>query len=134
MFERMLDQSHEPSRDEFEEYCGQAKERLRELDAFLSRLGAENLLRFPYGKQYGWGVKYHKKSKHICDVFAEKDAFTVMLRLTNRQFEDAYGDLNEQTKAAVDGKYPCGDGGWIHARILSDRDLADAKKLLSLKF
>ena len=33
----------------------------------------------------------------------------------------------------IDNKYPCGNGGWVHYRVLSEEDLDDAKLLLSAK-
>lgn len=88
MHERMLDKQHQPTMDQFLEHCGKARELFQVLDAYLTDdLKTEKMLRFPYGNSYGWGMKYALKSKHICDVFAEKDAFTVMLRLSNKQFE-----------------------------------------------
>ncbi len=56
-----------------------------------------------------------------------------MLRMDNRQYEAVYDDLLPYTKEVIDGKYPCGDGGWIHYRILCREHLEDAKKLLDQK-
>jgi len=91
-------------------------------------------LRFPYGKGYGWGYKYFVKSKHICDIFAEKDAFTIMLRLTNKDMDDESDSLGDSGKMWIKNKYPCGDGGWFNCRILNEEDLKDAKRLLDLKY
>lgn len=134
MHERMLDKQHQPTMDQFLEHCGKARELFQVLDAYLTDdLKTEKMLRFPYGNSYGWGMKYALKSKHICDVFAEKDAFTVMLRLSNKQFETCYDQLTDDTKEYIDHKYPCGDGGWIHDRVLTEQHLVDIKKLLQLK-
>ncbi len=134
MYERMLDKQHQPTMDQFLEHCGKAREMFQVLDEYLTDdLKAEKMLRFPYGNSYGWGMKYAIKSKHICDVFAEKDAFTVMLRLSNKQFETCYDQLADDTKECIDHKYPCGDGGWIHDRVLTEQHLIDIKKLLQLK-
>lgn len=40
----------------------------------MEELKIEKLMRFPYGNSYGWGMKYFIKNKHVCDIFAEKDA------------------------------------------------------------
>lgn len=50
-------------------------------------------IRFPYGNKYGWSIAYRKKKKLICDVFAEDNAFTVMLRLSGKQFASVYDEL-----------------------------------------
>lgn len=134
MHERMLDKQHEPTYEEFVEYCGNCKNLFKEADFFLIKeLKAEKVMRFPYGKSYGWGMKYFIKSKHICDIFAEKDAFTVMIRLTDIQFEEIYNEVNTYTREYINNKYPCGSGGWIHYRVLTECHLEDMKKILQLK-
>ncbi|MDD4292189.1 MAG: DUF3788 domain-containing protein [Clostridia bacterium] len=120
--------------DEFSDYCGESKSLLLRLNDYLqSKLGLVAELRFPYGNSYGWGVKYAKKSRHICDVFAENGSFTVMLRLTNAQCEQLYPDLTDYAKECIDRKYPCGEGGWLNCRILTEQQLCDATKMLALK-
>lgn len=79
------------------------------------------------------GLKYFIKSKHICDIFAEKDAFSVMLRLSDRQFSSVYHGVSEYSKQLIDGRYPCSDGGWIHYRVLTPDHLQDIKVMLQLK-
>lgn len=134
MYERMLDKQQKPTNEEFVNYLGNLKIIFEQLDVFLSdEFGADKLLRFPYGNKYGWSFKYSIKNKHICDIFAEKDAFTVMLRLTNKQFISVYNNLSEYTKQFIDNKYPCGDGGWIHYRVINADDFEDAKTMLRLK-
>ena len=134
MYERMLDKGKRPSLEEFISYCGDGKELIDDLNVFLTdNMGLEKLLRFPYGNNYGWSIKYSLKNKHICDVFAEKDAFTVMIRLDNSQYETAYNNLLPYTQEFIDNKYPCGNGGWIHYRVLTKEHLEDIKILLQLK-
>lgn len=134
MYERMLDKQQKPDIAAFVAYCGERGSLFTELDdRLVNALQAERLLRFPYGNAYGWGMKYSVKSKHICDVFAEKDAFCVMLRLTDKQFAQVYDGLADCTKACIDNKYPCGNGGWIHYRVLTRRHLEDIEKLLMAK-
>lgn len=134
MYERMLDKQHQPTMDEFTAYCGASKILFEEINNYLlSELNADQQLRFPYGNDYGWSLKYFMKNKHICDVFAEKDAFTVMLRLTNIQFKKVYNDVTDYTKKYIDNKYLCGEGGWIHYRVLTDEHSNDIKKMLKLK-
>ena len=134
MYERLLDKQTQPTLEAFYAHCGDAAPLLRELDAFLTELlGAPALLRFPYGNHYGWGLKYSRKKAHFCDVFAERGAFTIMVRLSNPQFESVYGTLKPYTQTFVDNKYPCGNGGYIHYRVLLPEHLEDAKALLAAK-
>lgn len=134
MYERMLDKQHTPSFEEFAQHCGERRELLESINDYLTdKLYAESILRFPYGNSYGWGIKYSIKSKHICDLFAETDAFTVMLRLTNVQYARAYDCLTDYGRELIDNKYPCGEGGWIHYRVLTEQQAEDVKRLLSIK-
>lgn len=134
MYERMLDGQTQPSYEEFTEYCGERKALLEKADDFLiNQLHAEKEMRFPYGKHYGWGLKYSLKRKHLCDIFAENGAFTVMLRLADSQFDKMYEGPLLETKKLIDNKYPCGSGGWIHYRVLTWQQLEDVFKMLRLK-
>lgn len=69
----------------------------------------------------------------MCNIFAEAGAFTVMLRLTNVQYEMIYGKMKKYTQEYIDNRYPCGDGGWIHYRVICREDYEDVKKLLEVK-
>ncbi len=52
-----------------------------------------------------------------------------MIRLSNSQIASVYADLSACGREACDHKYPCGDGGWLHYRIVSEEGLADALRL-----
>jgi len=134
MFERLLDKNTEPSFSELECYCGENKERFIELNKYLSeQFFTSQEIRFPYGKSYGWCVTHRRDKKLICDIFAEAGAYTVMLRLTDAQFMAIYSELKEYTQKYIDNRYPCGSGGWIHYRVISDDNLYDIKCLLNAK-
>ena len=134
MYERMLNKQKEPSPAELTAYCGQQGERFSQLNQWLTQThGTAQQVVFPYGNGYGWGIAHRKKRKLICNVFAEDGAFTVMLRLSNAQFEQVYDGLQKTTQERIDHKYPCGDGGWIHCRVASQGDLEDVQRLLSQK-
>lgn len=135
MYERLLSKDKKPSVNELESYCGENENRFRELNTFLTeKLGTTLEIRFPYGKNYGWSITHRKSKKLICDIFAESQAFTVMLRLTDKQYESLFSGLHEYTKKCIKNKYPCGNGGWIHYRVKSDENLEDIKILLTEKY
>lgn len=134
MYERMLDKTKMPTMDELAAYCGNMAEFFTLLNEWLSETyETEQKIVFPYGNNYGWGISHKKRKKLLCNVFAEKDAFTVMVRLTNKQCEIMYGKLQEYTRNYIDNKYPCNDGGWIHYRVLGKKHLEDIQTLLSVK-
>lgn len=134
MYERLLDKSKQPSIEDLEIYCGENKDNFIALNNYLS----ENFftiqeVRFPYGNNYGWCITHRKGKKLICDVFAEAGAFTVMLRLSDQQFESVYSRLLEYSKKYIDNCYPCGNGGWIHYQVTNSDYLEDIKILLETK-
>lgn len=135
MYERMLNKQVMPTIEEMTEYCGENAELFSMLNKWMeTTFETEQRVVFPYGNDYGWGIAHRKKNKLICNVFAEDGAFTVMVRLSNKQYEMIYEQLGKYTKEYIDNKYPCGDGGWIHYRVTCREHFEDVKKLLSIKF
>lgn len=134
MYERMLDKSCVPTVEDMQVYCGTNGAGFAELNAFVGDVFAtEQKIKFPYGNSYGWCVAHYVGKKLICNVFAEREAFTVMLRLTNRQFDAAYTDVSAETQQRIDHKYPCGDGGWLHYRVTNEEQMRDVQTLLKCK-
>lgn len=134
MYERMLNKKEKPDMAEMAAYCGDAQALFLSLNNWLSdNYQSEQQISFPYGNQYGWGVAHRKKQKLLCHVFAEKGAFVVMMRLSDQQYASIYEELLPYTKEFIDQKYPCGNGGWIHYRVMNQEQLNDIQKLLSLK-
>lgn len=134
MYERMLDKQHKLTFSELEEYCARTSELFVRLHNWISiNLSKEKKIVFPYGNSYGWGVTHRKKTKLICNIFAEDDAFCVMVRLSNKQFAAIYKDVSAYAKNYIDNKYLCNDGGWIHFRVLNEDHYEDIKKILMQK-
>ena len=134
MYERMLNKQEEPTIAQMTAYCGAYANLFTQLNEWLSgTFGTEQAITFPYGNQYGWGIAHRKNKKLICHVFAEENAFTVMMRLSNKQFNSIYSQVQTGTREQIDHKYPCGDGGWIHFRVTCKERFDDIQTLLSVK-
>lgn len=134
MYERMLDKQIVPSIEEMTAYCGKNAELFTQLNEWLgNKFETEQGIVFPYGNKYGWCVAHKKKKKLLCNIFAENGSFTVMMRLSDRQYESVYQDMPKYTQEYIDNKYPCGDGGWIHYRVMCKEHFDDIKKLLEVK-
>ncbi|MDC0700696.1 DUF3788 domain-containing protein [Clostridium sp. D33t1_170424_F3] len=134
MYERMLDKQTVPTVEEMTAYCGEVGPLFTLLNEWLAQTcDTVSSVVFPYGNRYGWGVAHRKKKKLCCNVFAENNAFTVMLRLSDAQFDSVYSQLRDDTRECIDAKYPCGDGGWIHYRVTSRERLNDIQTLLAVK-
>jgi hypothetical protein len=138
MFERMKNKEEVPSTQDIRETLGNAQELLDGLEAFLS--GAYDLtraLKYPFGREYGWGYKYGHKTKHLCYAFFERGAFTVTLQIGDKDVTAMERKISRLSIAAQDcwkNRYPCGKtGGWIHYRITDGAALADAIEFIQVK-
>lgn len=135
MYERMLNKQKEPTVDEMTSYCGDNAERFALLNQWLTETyGTLQKVTFPYGNHYGWGIAHRSKNKLICNIFAEDNAFTVMMRLSKVQFDSVYGQVKKYAQEYIDSRYPCGDGGWIQYRVTCAEQFEDIQKLLTFKF
>ena len=134
MYDRMLDKQNRPTFDDMAVYCGKATELFIRINEWLSNVcETTQEISFPYGNNYGWAVTHRKKKKLICNIFAENDAFTVMIRLSNDQFYSVYDQVKKETQECIDMKYPCGDGGWLHYRVTGEEHYCDIQKMLEIK-
>lgn len=139
MFERLLDKNDPPSTNFVEEFLGEKSYSiLLQLEEFLQsdyQLCRE--IKFPFGNKYGWGYKYSHKSSHLCYVFFEKGAFTVTLQLGDNcvpRLEQILPLLSQKAGELWQNRYPCGKhGGWIHYRVIEEKDLSDIFELIKVK-
>jgi Protein of unknown function (DUF3788) len=93
-------------------------------------------LRFPFGNNYGWGTKYSHKYTQLCYVLFEKGAFTITIQLGKNQLPKLHEKLSAfspKTNELWKNRYPCGEGGWIHYRVLDQEDLNEIKELIIIK-
>ncbi len=135
MYGRMLNKREVPSIEDMAEYCGDTSDFFLSANQWLSEtFGTEQKIVFPYGNKYGWAVAHRKNNKLICNIFAEDNAFTVMLRYTAKQFESLDKHVGSYAQDCIDNNYPCGEGGWINYRVLDVNGFDELRKLLTVKF
>ena len=134
MYERLLDKQRQPTFEEMLKYCGGSGGFWMELENYLQNCyNLTKLIRFPYGKDYGWSVKYGHGGKHICDIFAEAGAFTVFFKIADKEIDGLKNELCGCSLKVCDDKYPCAGGGWLSYRVLESRHVTDVKKLLATR-
>lgn len=134
MYERMLNKNIRPTYEEMGEYCKESEKLFLLFNDWITKeFCVTHEIVFPYGNNYGWGIKYQIKRKLLCNVFPENNSFTIMIRLTNNQYKSVYNQVQIGTKKVIDNYYPCNDGGWIHYRILNREDFEDIKKIVIAK-
>lgn len=134
MHERMLNKQQQPTFEEMIHYCGKRGELWLALHKHMQEQhNAITQIRFPYGKEYGWSVKYSLKSKHVCDVFAENGAFAALFQVSDKAVASVHDGLDDYAKAIWAEKSPCASGGWIEFRVLDEAQLADLQKIIGAK-
>jgi len=137
MYERMQNKEIEPSLGEM--YAAIGPESVSILDDFEQFLRSSydivTELRFPFGNQYGWGIKFSHRTKHLCYVFPESGSFTVTLQIgaESAKLEARLDSLLFRTQEMWKHRYPCGKGGWIHYRVLDRKEIEDIKELIKIK-
>ena len=134
MYERMLDKQKTPTFEDLIRYSGDSGKLWLELDKRMKdNYKSAKQIRFPYGKDYGWSVKYSAKSKHICDVFAENGAFAALFQVSDKAVDTVYDELCDYAKDVWADKSPCASGGWIEFRVLNEEQLRDLEKIIHAK-
>ena len=139
MYERMLDGGHRPSTLEIQNTLGmKACAYLTLLETRLEDLyDLRKELRFPFGNDYGWGVKYSHKAVHLVYVFFEQGAFTVMLQIGDARvplMKESLSSWSEKARTLWENRYPCGEeGGWIRYRILEREEIEEIIRLIMIK-
>lgn len=134
MYERLLEKNIIPSMADLIAYCKDNKELFESVNEWLSQsYGTTKEIVFPYGNRYGWCIAHRRKNKLVCNIFAENNAFTIMLRLSDAQYQSVYVNVNIHTQECINNRYPCGDGGWIHYRVTSEEEYNDILMLLKMK-
>ncbi len=138
MNERMLNKNTIPSVEEIMAYIGKDAEKyLHQLEAYLEHnYDLVKELKFPFGKDYGWGYKYSHKSKHLLYVFFEKNSITATLQIGDEGLVEKLKDsLSSNAQLLWENRYPCGkkNGGWIHYRIAECEQLNDIFAFVQLR-
>jgi len=134
MHERMLNKQQQPTFNEMIDYCDECGALWLVLHQHMQQqYSAATQIRFPYGKNYGWSVKYSVKNKHICDVFAENGAFAALFQVSDKAVAAVYDDLGDYAKAVWAEKSVCASGGWIEYRVLNEAQFIDLRKIIDAK-
>lgn len=132
MYERILNKNIEPTIEQFLTHIGITKSLFTNIDTFLiEELHTDKKLGFSAHDQC-WGMGYHIKRKFVCGINAEKDAFTIITRLSEEKINDLYVNVSPYTKDCID-KSPYRHRGWIEYRVLDINHIKDAKLILRIR-
>lgn len=132
MFERLINKNEIPTMKEFLDYIGKGKELFENIDAYLqNEIDPIKMIQFDAHSRC-WKISYHVKRKYICDIIIEKDAFTIVTRLSEESIRNVYNDLLLYAKECIDNS-PYRHRGWIEYRVLSTQHLEDIKTMLQIR-
>lgn len=89
------------------------------------------------GKNYGWNLRYRKSGKTLFSMFPEKDCFTVLLVLGQKERE-AYNvrleEFGEFFKSTYESAPQFHDGRWLWINVRSVEDIVgDIEKMILIK-
>jgi hypothetical protein len=136
---RLTEKSHVPTQDAIRSFIGDdAWRRLTRFEEMLQlRYDLNREMKFPFGKQYGWGFRYSNKKSLLMYVFFEEGGLCCTISINDQgatQVEAMLGDLMPKTQNLWKSRYPCGDfGGWIHFPLEADDELPDMIRLIEIK-
>ncbi len=136
---RLTDKTCKPTEQQIQEFIGPAGvQRLEKFEVSLDQHYAlKRELRFPFGKQDGWGYRYAHKKSLLCYVFFEEGGIACTLSINDKgapKVEAMLDQLQPHIQALWQNRYPCGkQGGWLHPKIKTDEDLNDILALLAIK-
>jgi hypothetical protein len=134
-FERMLNESHEPSDEELLTAIGAADLWLDLRQYLEQNYDFQPELVF-YGKKYGWTIRYRKSGKTLCSLFPEHGAFTVLVVLGQQEGEksvEILDELSPATQTLIGSATQLHDGKWLWIRVLKRAHVEDVKLLLAAK-
>jgi hypothetical protein len=135
-FERMLNRECPPTPDEMVRTIGKAGALWVALRAFVEAsydIAPEVIFG---GRKYGWQLHYRKGGRTLCDLYPERDTFTVLVVLGRQECEQALARIHEfspNVRAVFEMTPPLHDGRWLWIRPSSVDDIASLATLLTIK-
>ena len=132
MYERLLNKNVMPTIEEFLALIGKGKELFDSIDTFLiNEINSVKMIKFDAHSRC-WKISYYIKRKYICDIITEKDAFTIVTRLSEDSIRNVYDGLSSHSKECIDNS-PYRHRGWIEYRVLNTLYLEDIKTMLQIR-
>ncbi len=135
-FERLLNKEGIPSENDIDEYIGSRIAMWKDIHEYMS--GNYDFL--PelafFTKKYGWTIRYKRKGKTLCYFFPEKEAFSILIVLGNKESDrviEERSELNKNIGDIFDSTEQLRDGRWLWLRILNKSDIESFKILLTAK-
>lgn len=88
------------------------------------------------GNNYGWNLRYRKSGKTLFSMFPEKDCFTVLLVLGQKElgvYKDREDEFGESFKSVYESAPQFHDGRWLWIKVRSVECISDIEKMILIK-
>jgi hypothetical protein len=129
------DKNHQPTENEIREAVGAQFPFWQELTQWLQdKYAVHEELKFLYGKNYGWGLRFRIKGKLLTALYPGAGYFIVQIILRPEAIEKAQGmKLGKNALQAIERANPYPEGRWLFIPVEAQNDLMDVQTLLTLR-
>ena len=135
-YERLLNKAVVPTEKEIEKHVASKINLWSEIHVYMNQYyDFKPELSF-FTKKYGWSVRYKKSGKTLCYFFPEKDAFSILIVLGQKESDKVEIQRESMSQSILhifDTTEQLRDGRWLWLRILEKQDLESFKIILSAK-
>jgi hypothetical protein len=130
-----IDKKHQPTNTEILEAIGHRFSIWQELVRFVrEKYPVQEDLKFLYGKNYGWGLRFRIKGKLLLSLYPTQDGFTAQVNLRPEAIEKAQNmKLGKNVQKAIARAKPYPEGRWLFIPVESENDFQDVQILLELR-
>jgi len=136
--EGFMDAGKNPTIEEITEYVGESKGYWCDLTTFISdNYGVSPKMTFSKcAAKPGWNVKYQKSGKSLCTLYPEKDSFTALVVVNEKEIDQisirlgAFGYYFTDVFKNAGSLNGC---RWLMLEVADKTTLDDIKEVLMLK-
>jgi hypothetical protein len=91
-------------------------------------------LRFLYGKDYGWALRFQSGNKLLCALFPNKGYFVTLLIVSQAQLKQIQGmKVSNNIQSAIESANSYREGKWLFIRSEAKEDIKGIRVLVEMK-
>lgn len=134
--DRFLVKAEKPTEEDILVALGKAKQLWLDYHAYIQanyEFSSETIF---FAKNYGWAVRYRKKSRTMCYAFPEFGAYSILIVLGKPEaarVEAVKEKLNQKIRTVFEQTDQLHDGKWLWVRVSEQSDLESVLQLLHAK-
>lgn len=134
MYERLKEKNIQPISDDIYTQMGLASEWYDDIDNLLTNeIKATKIINFSSHSRC-WQYEYHIKKWYVCSIIVEKDAFTIVTRLTKDMVDNLEILPNSYlSECLTNSPFFKDNQGWLEYRVFTKEHLKVAKKIITVR-